>query len=113
MDYRYKGGFKPEENGYREYRTWNTSRYFYCDVYPGNGSDGTGAALFGNRGVRVRIVPYSVDSVTVAGWNGIFDILPFDSVYAVLDNGAGGAKPYRKALIALKDIRNNFLTVKE
>ena len=95
MDYRYKGGFKSEDAGFSEYRQWNTSRYFYYDVFPGSGNDGAGTDAFENRSVRVRIIPYSADSVTVAGWNGIFDILPFDSGYALLDNGGCSAKPYR------------------
>lgn len=68
---------------------------------------------YGNQSVRVRIIPYTTHSVEIAGWDGVFDILPFNSGYAVLDNAGSGGKPHRKALIAMSDIHRNFLEIKE
>ena len=113
MDYGYKGNFRSDEAGYSDYRPVNAADYFYCDIFPEEEKADSGGAVYGKRSVRVRIIPYSVHSVVIAGWEGVFDILPFNSVYAVLDNAKAGGKTHRKALIAAADIRKYFLEIKE
>ncbi len=113
MEYRYTGNFKAEEAGYSGYRPERAPRYFYTDIFPGEECMGTGLVRYRKHGIRVRIVPYSSHSVVISGWDGVFDILPFDSGYAVLDNAGSGGKPHRRALLAMADIRRNFLAVKE
>ncbi len=113
MEYRYKGNFKTDESGYSSYRPERASRYFYSEIFPGEEFMGTGLIRYRKHSVRVRIVPYSSHSVVISGWNGVFDILPFNSGYAVLDNAGIGRQPHRKALIAMADIHRNFLEIKE
>ena len=113
MDYRYDGKFKPEETENAEYRPNKKERYYYCDIYPGIDNDSTECTEYGKQTIRVRIIPYSVDSVLLTGWNGIFDILPFNDKYALLDNASCDEKPWRTALISLSDISKCFLSIKE
>lgn len=113
MDYRYDGNFKPEETGYKEYRPIGTARYFYCDVFPGTANENTGEIEYSKRAIRVRIIPCSTDSVFISGWNGVYDIYPFNEKYALLDNAFSNENPRRMALISMYDIRNCFLSIKE
>ena len=82
-------------------------------IYPGIDNDSTECTEYGKQTIRVRIIPYSVDSVLLTGWNGIFDILPFNDKYALLDNASCDEKPWRTALISLSDISKCFLSIKE
>ena len=68
MDYRYDGKFKPEETENAEYRPGKKERYYYCDIYPGIDNDSTECTEYGKQTIRVRIIPYSVDSVLLTGW---------------------------------------------
>ncbi|MBQ6342819.1 MAG: hypothetical protein IJI41_06830 [Anaerolineaceae bacterium] len=113
MEYRYRGNFRTDETGYNAYRPAKAKAYFYCGIYPGEKNPETSLFDYGNQSVRVRIIPYTTHSVEIAGWDGVFDILPFNSGYAVLDNAGSGGKPHRKALIAMADIHRNFLEIKE
>lgn len=113
MQYRYKGNFRTDEAGYSDYRPGRASHYFYSDIFPGEEIMETGLTRYRKQSVRVRIIPYSADSVVIAGWDGEFEILPFNSGYAVLDNSGSGGKPHRRALIPMAVIRKNFLEIKE
>ena len=113
MKYRYTGNFRTDENSYSDYRPGKASHYFYSDIFPEEENPETGAAEYSKQSVRARIIPYSVHSVVIAGWDGVFEILPFNPRYALLDNAGSGGKPHRKALIAMADICGNFLEIKE
>ena len=113
MDYRYEGNFRTDETGYCDYRPAAAAGCFYCCIYPGSENTETGIFGYGCQCIRARIVPYSGRSVEIAGWEGVFDILPYSSGYAVLDNARSGGKPRRKALIAVDEIRKHFLEIKE
>ena len=113
MAYRYEGNFKSEDSGYEECRPEISGRFFYCDIYPGMINEETGFVEYKTKPIRVRIIPHSVDSVLITGWNGVFDIFPFNDKYALLDNASRNVKLRRMALISISDIRKCFLSIKE
>ena len=113
MAYRYEGNFKPEDSGYEECRPEISGRFFYCDIYPGMINEETCFVEYKTKPIRVRIIPHSVDSVLITGWNGVFDIFPFNDKYALLDNASRNVKLRRMALISISDIRKCFLSIKE
>ena len=113
MAYRYEGNFKSEDSGYEEYRPEESGRFFYCDIYPGMINEETGFFECETKPGRVRIIPYSADSVLITGWNGIFSLFPFNDKYALLDNASRNVKLRRTALIDMSCIRRCFLSIKE
>lgn len=113
MNYVYERHFKSDASGYSEYRPGQPERCFYCDIYPGVLNENTGAVEYGQKSVRSRIIPYSVDSVQIAGWEGVFSIFKFNFGFALLDNGIGNGKSRKMALIEISDIRRHFLEIKE